>query len=165
MIIGDDFLKIAIQIEFIITDYSSPSGMFNFIINEKLIPGESVTTDLYVAISFLKDSVRNELIENVKDIGNIALDELDFSEGAPKNIIWLDTGVTEISGRGYWFYLGFNGDEERLIYTIDAGESYQESRYARGTLKKLIDNLPNSYELEIIKRNEIILLTDLKCHS
>ncbi len=36
MIIGDDFLKIAFQIEFIISDYSSPSGMFNFIINEKL---------------------------------------------------------------------------------------------------------------------------------
>ncbi|CNF47298.1 Uncharacterised protein [Yersinia rohdei] len=50
MIIGDDFLKIAFQIEFIISDYSSPSGMFNFVINEKLIPGESVAIDLYVAI-------------------------------------------------------------------------------------------------------------------
>ncbi|MEI9698437.1 Imm42 family immunity protein [Moellerella wisconsensis] len=162
MIIGDDFLKIAFQIEFIISDYSSPSGMFNFVINEKLIPGESVAIDLYVAISSLKDSICNELIESTPDIGNVDLDELDFSEGAPEGIIWLDTGVAEISGRGYWFYLGFNGDEERLIFTKDAGKNYQESRYVRGTIKRLIDNLPNSDELEIIKRNDIVLLTDLK---
>lgn len=162
MIIGDDFFKIAIQIEFMISDYSSPSGMFNFIINEKLIPGEGVAVDLYVAISFLKDSVNDDLIENISDIGNVALDEIDFSEGAPEGIIWLDTGVAEISGRGYWFYLGFDGDEERFIFTKDAGKSYQEYRYMRGTIKNLIDNLPNSRELEIIKRNEIIFLTDLR---
>ena len=162
MIIGDDFFKIAFQVEFMISNYSSPSGMFNFVINEKLIPGESVAIDLYVAISFLKDSVNNEIIESASDIGNIDLDDLDFSEGAPEGIIWLDTGVAEISGRGCWFYLGFNGSEERLIFTTDAGENYQESRYARGTVKKLIDSLPNSDELKIIKRNEIISFTDLK---
>ncbi len=145
-----------------VSDYSSPSGMFNFVINEKLIPGESVAVDLYVAISFLKDSVNSEVIESASDIGNIVLDELDFSEGAPEGIIWLDTGVAEISGRGYWFYLGFNGNEERLIFTTDAGKSYQEARYARGTVKKLIDSLPNSEDVEIIKRKEMIFLTDLK---
>ncbi|WP_380181071.1 hypothetical protein [Kalamiella sp. sgz302252] len=162
MIIGDDFFKIAFQLEFMVSDYSSPSGMFNFVINEKLIPGESVAVDLYVAISFLKDSVNSEVIESASDIGNIVLDELDFSEGAPEGIIWLDTGVAEISGRGYWFYLGFNGNEERLIFTTDAGKSYQEARYARGTVKKLIDSLPNSEDVEIIKRKEMIFLTDLK---
>lgn len=162
MIIGDNFFEIAVQLEFMASDYSSPSGMFNFLINEKLIPGESVAIDLYVAISFLKDSVNRELIESAPDIGNVALDELDFSEGAPEGIIWLDTGVAEISGRGYWFYLGFNQDEERLIFTTDAGKSYQEARYARGTVKKLIDSLPKSEDLEIIKRKEMIFLTDLK---
>lgn len=162
MIIGDDFLKIAFQIEFLISDYSSPSGMFNFVIDEKLIPGESVAIDIFVAISSLKDSIGNEIIKSTSDLGNTNLDKLDFSEGAPENIIWLDTGVAEISGRGYWFYLGFDGDEERLIFTKDAGKSYQESRYVRGTIKKLIDNLPNSDELEIIKRREMVFLTDLK---
>lgn len=162
MIIGDDFFKIAFQLEFMVPDYSSPSGMFNFVINEKLIPGESVAVDLYVAISFLKDSVNSEIIETTSDIGNINLDELDFSEGAPEGIIWLDTGVAEISGRGYWFYLGFNGNEERLIFTTDAGKSYQEDQYARGTVKKLIDSLPNPEDMEIIKRKEVIFLTDLK---
>lgn len=162
MIIGDDFFKIAFQLEFMVPDYSSPSGMFNFVINEKLIPGESVAVDLYVAISFLKDSVNSEVIETTSDIGNINLDELDFSEGAPEGIIWLDTGVAEISGRGYWFYLGFNGNEERLIFTTDAGKTYQEDQYARGTVKKLIDSLPNPEDMEIIKRKEVIFLTDLK---
>jgi hypothetical protein len=86
MIIGDDFFKIAFQLEFMVPDYSSPSGMFNFVINEKLIPGESAAVDLYVAISFLKDSVNSEEIEAASDIGNITLDELDFSEGAPEGI-------------------------------------------------------------------------------
>ncbi|RKS87569.1 immunity protein 42 of polymorphic toxin system [Orbus hercynius] len=162
MIIGDNFFKIAIQLEFMIPYYSSPSGMFNFIIDEKIIPGESVTIDLYVTISFLKDSINDESIQNIPDIGNIKLNELDFSEGAPDGVIWLDTGATEISGRGYWFYLGFNGNEERLIFTVDAGENYQECRYPRGTIKKLIDSLPNVNELEIIQRNEMIMLTDLK---
>ena len=28
MIVGDDFLKIAFQLEFMVSDYSSPSGIF-----------------------------------------------------------------------------------------------------------------------------------------
>ncbi|MCG7368705.1 immunity 42 family protein [Pantoea sp. ACRSH] len=162
MIIGDDFFEVAFQLEFMVSDYSSPSGMFNFVINEKLLPGESVAVDLYVVISFLKDSVNSEVIESVSDIGDIALDELDFSEGAPEGIIWLDTGVAEISGRGYWFYLCFNENEERLIFTTDAGKSYQEVRYTRGTMKRLIDSLPNPEDIKIIKRKEMIFLTDLK---
>lgn len=161
MIIGDDFFKIAIQLEFMIPYYSSPSGMFNFIINERFIPGESVVIDLHVAISFLKDSVSNELIKKTPDIGKIELNELNFSEGAPDGVIWLDTGAAEISGRGYWFYLGFDGEEERLIFTEDAGENYQECRYSRGTIKKLIDNLPDANELRIIHRNDMVMLTDL----
>lgn len=161
MIIGDNFFKIAIQLEFMIPYYSSPSGMFNFIINEKLIPGESVVVDLYIAISFLKDSVSDELIKKTPDIGNVKLNELNFSEGAPDGLIWLDTGVAEISGRGYWFYLGFDGGEERLIFTEDRGENYQECRYSRGTIKKLIDSLPDANQLRIFHLNDMVMLTDL----
>lgn len=161
MIIGDNFFKIAIQLEFMIPYYSSPSGMFNFIIDERFIPGESIAVDLYIAISFLKDSMSDELIKGMPDIGNVKLNELDFSEGAPEGLIWLDTGAEEISGRGYWFYLGFDGEEERLIFTEDAGENYQECRYSRGTIKKLIDNLPDANNLRIIHRNDMVMLTDL----
>jgi len=100
MIIGDNFFKIAIQLEFMIPYYSSPSGMFNFIIDERFIPGEGIAIDLYIAISFLKDSMSDELIKGMPDIGNVKLNELDFSEGAPEGLIWLDTGAAEISGRG-----------------------------------------------------------------
>lgn len=162
MIIGNDFSKIAIQLEYMIPYYSSPSGMFNFIIDEKFIPGEGVAVDLYVTISFLKKSINDESIQDLPDIGNVKLDELDFSEELPHGIIELDTGAAEISGRGYWFYLGFDGEEERLIFTIDEGESYQERRYPRGTMKKLINSLPNADELEIVQQNEVIMLTDLK---
>lgn len=49
MIIGNPY-QIAIQVEQIDV-LCSPSGIFNFIINDMLIPGRGVTIDLYIVIS------------------------------------------------------------------------------------------------------------------
>ncbi|WP_373962720.1 Imm42 family immunity protein [Kosakonia sacchari] len=99
MIIGNA-LEIGIQLEYII-ELSSQSGLFNFIIDDRLIPGKGMVTDLYVVISSLKDSLNNKLADGVIDIGEIPLDDLDFSNGAPENVLWLD--VSELSDYGCVF--------------------------------------------------------------
>ena len=40
-------------------------------------------------------------------------------------------------------------------------EKFQEHRYTHGTVKKLMDSLAGADKFKIIKRNEMIMLTDL----
>jgi hypothetical protein len=161
MIIGDTS-KIAVQLEYII-DLLSPSGMFNFIIDEELIPGRGTVTDLYTVITFLKTSLiegKQRLKVNlITDIGNIPLSNLDFSDGGHESLIYLDLG--ELANRGQVFYLGFDGEEERLIFSLDNEETYQEKRYPRGTIEQLINSLPEPSNLRIIRKNQMITTTDV----
>lgn len=157
MIIGNA-LEIAIQVEYIIP-LNSPSGLFNFIIDDGLIPGKGVSIDLYTVISSLKDSLDYHLNSGIQDIGDIKLEELDFSDGAPENIIWLDSG--ELSDYGCVFWLGFNGEEERFFYSVDYEKTIQEKRYARGTIEKLINSLPSPEKLKIKKINDMVSITDI----
>ncbi|WP_218966241.1 MULTISPECIES: Imm42 family immunity protein [Snodgrassella] len=157
MIIGNP-LEIAIQLEYVI-DYCSPSGFFNFVINDKLIPGKGVDTDLFVVIASLKESVNWYLQNEPKDIGDIKLESMDFSEGAPDNIIFLD--CCELSDHGCVFWLGFDGDEERLFYSTDYEKTIQEQRYPKGTIANLINSLPNSFDLKINRINDDITNTEI----
>ncbi|WP_255212235.1 immunity 42 family protein [Serratia grimesii] len=157
MIIGNA-LEIAIQLEYIIP-LNSPSGLFNFIIDDGLIPGKGTVIDLYMVISSLKDSLAYHLNSGIQDIGDINLEKLDFSDGAPENIIWLDSG--ELSDYGCVFWLGFDGEEERFFYSVDYEKTIQEKRYARGTIEKLINSLPSPEKLKIKKTNDIISITDI----
>ncbi|MDI2113783.1 Imm42 family immunity protein [Commensalibacter nepenthis] len=91
MIIGDPY-QIAIQVEQI-DILCSPSGMFNFIINDIFIPGKGVTIDLYMVISSLKESLEAGLKEIDGDIGDIPIEQIDLSEGEFKNLISLNEGV------------------------------------------------------------------------
>ena len=45
-------------------------------------------------------------------------------------IDFLEAASMEISGRGYRFYLGFDGEEEWFIFTVDAGEISRTSIYS-----------------------------------
>jgi len=157
MIIGN-VLEIAIQLEYVI-ELSSPSGLFNFILDDNLIPGKGTVTDLHVVISSLKDSLSSQLVNGVNDIGNIALDDLDFSDGSPENVLWLD--VCELSDYGCVFWLGFNGKYERLFYSTDFEKTIQEKIFPRGTIEILINNLPDANTLRKNRVNEQITLTDI----
>jgi len=88
MIIGNPY-KVAIQVEQL-DILCSPSGIFNFIINDMLIPGKGVTVDLYIVISSLKESLESGLKKNTDDIGSTCIDNIDFSEGEPENLIALN---------------------------------------------------------------------------
>lgn len=153
MIIGNPY-QIAIQIEQIDT-LCSPSGIFNFIINDTLIPGKGVTIDLYIVISSLKESLEVGLKEINDDIGDTPIEKIDFSEGIPENLISLD--VAELYDYGCNFWLGFDSNEDRLIYTLDYENSFIENRFPKGTVEKLIRKLPLADALILGKTNDIII--------
>jgi hypothetical protein len=157
MIFGNPY-KIAIQLE-MIDVLCSPSGMFNFIINDIFIPGEGVTIDLYLVISSLKESLENGLKQNIPELGKKDINQLDFSEGSPENCIILDTAL--LSDYGCLFWLAFDGDEERLIYSIDYEKTFQEQRFPKGTIYKLISSLPLAENLSIKKLNNNIINTEI----
>jgi len=157
MIIGN-VLEIGIQLEYIL-ELNSPSGLFNLIIDDELIPGRGTVTDLYVVISSLKDSINSQLSDGVCDIGNVPLADLDFSDGSPENVIWID--ACELSDYGCVFWLAFDGDFERFFYSTDFEKTIQEKRYPRGTIEKLINSLPDPNLLRMNKINDQILITDM----
>lgn len=153
MIIGNPY-QIAVQVEQI-DMLCSPSGIFNFIINDILMPGKGVTVDLYIVISSLKDSLEAGVTEINEDIGNIPIGKIDFSEGTPEKLISLD--VAELYDYGCNFWLGFDGNEDRLIYTLDFENSFNENRFPRGTIEKLIRALPLADTLIMDKTDDIII--------
>lgn len=157
MIIGNPY-QIAIQIEKIDV-LCSPSGMFNFIIEDVFIPGKGTTIDLYIVISSLKESLDRELKKNIPELGDKSLNELDFSEGRPENCINLNGG--ELSDYGFVFWLAYDGDEERFIYTTDYEKTFQEQRYPKGTVEKLIYALPLAENLSIKSLGNIIQNTEI----
>lgn len=158
MIIGN-VLEVGVQLEYIV-ELSSPSGLFNFILDDELIPGKGTVTDLYVVISSLKDSLNSQLSDGVCDIGGVSLADLDFSEGSPENVIWLD--ACELSDYGCVFWLAFDGDFERFFYSTDFEKTIREKRFTRGTIEKLINSLPDANLLKMNKLNDQILVTSMK---
>lgn len=157
MIFGDPY-QVAIQIE-MIDVLCSPSGMFNFIIDDVFIPGRGVTIDLYLVISSLKDSIERGLKQNMLELGSKDINKLDFSEGNPENCIVLDTGV--LSDYGCLFWLAFDGNEERLIYSVDYEQTFQEQRFPKGTIHSLISSLPLAENLSIKKLGNNIINTEI----
>lgn len=163
MIIGKDISVIGFQLEFI-KKIITPHGVFNLMIEQDLVLGGGVFVDLYSVIHFLKDSLSEGLarleLGKIPEIGATPLDEIDLSEGTPNSLIYLDFG--ELSNHGRVFHLGFNGDKERLIYSLDGEKTYQEKQYPRGTIQNIIEAIPNWDELEIIQRGDMVALTDIK---
>lgn len=157
MIVGDPY-QIAIQLEQIDV-LCSPCGIFNFIIDDSLIPGRGITIDLYIVISSLKESLDIGLKKQLPDIGNISIDEMDFSDGEPDKLIQLN--CAELHDYGCVFWLGFDGGEDRLIYSIDFEKSFKESRYPKGTIECLIKKLP-LVDFLIMKKNDNIITTNVK---
>ncbi|WP_345489295.1 hypothetical protein [Orbus sasakiae] len=84
---------------------------------------------------------------------------MDFSEGSPENCIVLDTGV--LSDYGCLFWLAFDGNEERLIYSTDYEKTFQEKRYPKGTIEKLISSLPSAESLSIKRLKNFVSNTEI----
>ncbi|PTU70391.1 Imm42 family immunity protein [Chromobacterium haemolyticum] len=156
MIVGNVF-EMGVQLEYVLS-FNSPSGIFNFIVDDKLMPGRGVVMDLYVIISSLKGSIND--LEGVADIGGTSLEALDFSNGSPDNVVFLD--VSELSDYGCVFWLGFDGEEDRFFYSLDYEETIQEKRFPRGTVEKLLRCILHADSLEIKKIENMVAITDLR---
>ena len=157
MIIGN-LEQIGIQLEYII-EFKSPSGLFNFIIDDELIPGKGTITDLFMVISSLKNTFHYNLDEKDFEIGKKKIEDINFADGEPENLIDID--CSELSDYGCVFWLGYDGDEERLFYSNDFEKTFREQRYPKGTLANLIDSLPNSFDLKINRINDDITNTEI----
>ncbi|WP_187498583.1 Imm42 family immunity protein [Erwinia aphidicola] len=153
MIIGNPY-EIAIHIEQI--DFlCSPSGIFNFIINDTLIPGKGVTVDLYIVISSLKESLESGLENLEHTIEKRPIEKIDFSDGNPKGFISLN--VAELHDYGCVFWLGFNDNKDRLIYSLDFEKTFSEVYFSHGTVEKLVKKLPKSDNLIMDKADGVII--------
>lgn len=150
MIYGDVYL-IGIQLELVGIYSNCKCGIFNFIIDEKLVPGAGVNLDFFQIIETLKKSLDYGLNKNMPDIGAIPLEQLDFSGEVPFGIIALD--ADPLYDYGCCFSLGFDRDEDRLFYTTDYEKTMQEKRFPRGTIERLIRNLPKYDEIEFCGKN------------
>ncbi|WEI18139.1 Imm42 family immunity protein [Acinetobacter proteolyticus] len=113
-------------------------GVFNFWINDLCYPAKGINITL--------SSVFNALISNVveinalkNDLGNVAIEEIDFTAFESENLVWLDTG--ELFQFGFGLVLGFDGDFERLFYTVDYEKTYSEVILRKGVLIETLKSL------------------------
>ncbi len=133
----DDFF---IQWDYILLDAPYPQGTLNFCINGKFYPNEvgyyTMSSLLYSLTSNIEE-IRNLTI----DIGDTPIDEIDFVNCEDDRLIWLDTD--ELYQQGFGLVLGYNGDQERILITIDYEKSFNEIVLPKGTLLKTLEALEN----------------------
>lgn len=143
MIYGDIFV-IGIQLELVAIYDTVKYGMINFVIDETLLPGQGTLVDLYPTLEGLRSSLQLGLAEQPPELtsGSRAA---NFVE-PPPGTIRLQTGLLE--DFGFCCYLGFSKKRDRFFYSTDYAESFQERRYPRGTLERLINSLPKIEEVE-----------------
>ena len=73
------------------------------------------------------------------DLGKVAIEEIDFTAFESENLVWLDTG--ELFQFGFGLVLGFDGDFERLFYTVDYEKTYSEVILRKGVLIETLKSL------------------------
>lgn len=144
MIYGD-VLVIGVQLELVMISDVIKCGMFNFVFNGKLFPGKGSRLEFYPTIGSLQDSLYFASKRKIPDIGALPLEQIDFLDDSP-GIISLDAPEVEDFGFGCW--LGFDGHEDRFFYTTDSCKTYQEKRFPRGTIERLINNLPKIEDID-----------------
>ncbi|WP_051940887.1 Imm42 family immunity protein [Stenoxybacter acetivorans] len=167
MIIGD-YYNLMAQIELIyIPGYPNdriPLGTFNFIIDGEFYPGKGCDIELFYALDSFKNNLECGLKYITEDLGDTSLYKLDIynildnaAEGNPNNIIELSRGSMLAEDHGFICLLGFDGDEERLIFSNTGYKNFQEIRYPKGTVEAVIRSLPRSKELRVkVEGNQMI---------
>lgn len=113
-------------------------GIFNFWINDKCYPAEGINITL--------NPLFNDLISNISqikqlknDLGDTPIEEIDFLSCDDSRLFWCDTG--ELYQYGFHLVIGFNKEEERILYSLDYEKSYDEIVLPKGTLLKTLEAL------------------------
>jgi len=118
-------------------------GAFNFIIDGKYLPG-TVADTTYSSMRYLLCACIDDMV-NAGELGERIVDLKKMDVGEEENIVDIETG--ELDQEGVLLWLGYSGDEERLFYSGDLGQTYKEKRLPRGTVESVIRSLPKPEDL------------------
>lgn len=151
MIYGD-VLVIGIQLELGMVCDTIKCGMFNFVFDGKLFPGQGMGIEFYPTILDLQHSLQFGLKKRMPDIGMLPLEQIDFLD-EPPGVIHLSSGMAE--DFGFCCCLGFDGNEDRFFYSMDYGKTYQEKRYPQGTIERLINSLPKIEDIDFCSQDVV----------
>jgi hypothetical protein len=170
VIIYNEKYKLGIMwdIHFYSEDKSFVYGNINFIIENELFPKKfannftlgtvfsNLKTCLHTKWSLAGESFEKfgdrELGDREVDFARIDYEtELDYVEELEIFTIEMtelgDKFGEECDANCLQLWIGYSGDEERLFYSEDFGETFRETRFPKGTLENIISQLPSNEEL------------------
>ena len=134
-------------------------GPINFIIDYEVVP-KSYPFNYKIETVFynLQNSFWNKIyLENSEgELGELGDRKINYTKldfGEELNIFEIET--TEMGDKTddncrvgcTHMWLGYDGNEERLIYSTDFGQTYREIRLPRNTVETVIMSLPTNTEL------------------
>ena len=135
-------------------------GKIQLIIDNEIYPNHC--PENYYAILVIFENFKGSFItkdypagSNGRDFGEGLFNTSEYNELKLKNVFTIETsdmGLTSIYNNTcnidcLKLEMGYSGDEERLFYSFDYGESYREIRFPRGTVETVIEALPSYEEL------------------
>ena len=143
-------------------------GSINFIIGEEIFPKKFDTHFTLGVVfgnlraSFEKKYYDVEGTDNV-ELGDRKVDNHKLDSGEESNIFSIETTElgnkfgNDCSANCLRLSMGYSGDEERLFYSDDFGESYVEIRMPKGTVEDVIMRLPIEND-EIISHKDSLII-------
>ena len=143
-------------------------GNINFIISDEILPKKFALNFTLGTVFFnLKNSFENKYYDvegsdNV-ELGDREIDYHKLNHEEEANIFEITT--TELGDKfGYecnanclQLKMGYSGNEERLFYSEDFGESYREIRMPKGTVENIIMQLPVTRDELLENRGRVIV--------
>ena len=135
-------------------------GKIQLIIDNEIYPNHC--PENYYAILVIFENFKGSFItkdysagSNGIDFGEGLFNTSEYNELKLKNVFTIETsdmGLTSIYNNTcnidcLKLEMGYSGDEERLFYSFDYGESYREIRFPKGTVEAVIEALPTYEEL------------------
>ncbi|RAX06691.1 immunity 42 family protein [Photorhabdus bodei] len=152
------------SISYDVIEYSDDNywkfGILNFIIDDEIYPAKGSNYTLHMAFNYLKDSgieISNtrpfDINLNINDIELISVlahshgmlldtdsDDMELPEINPIGVFLSPLEIADVGF--YLFYLLINNNTEALIYSADYGVSAKKIELPKGTVNKVISELP-----------------------
>lgn len=144
MIIGNP-QEFGIHFEVFETSEYWKFGLFNFILDDKLVPGFGTNWTLNTLFAQLKFTREDfEKAFKVDFIGGSEYELYSFFKNysGPDRECFLEIDIIELSDLGWEFLLFSAGKEERFIYSSDGGTTVYEKRMPKWSLMNLLSQLP-----------------------
>ena len=135
-------------------------GKIQLIIDNEIYPNHC--PENYYAILVIFENFKGSFVikdyfagSDGRDFGESLFNTSEYNELKLKNVFTIETsdmGLTSIYNNTcnidcLKLEMGYSGDEERLFYSFDYGESYREIRFPKGTVEAVIEALPTYEEL------------------